>query len=573
MKACKKHRAVWQAMAVIGIFLGAGFSKAWANQETAWSLAEQGPLSFQQEIVHTFWEVPRPPMQGGHDRIGLHRLVDPSRIPKAAVVLFPGTNSNAGNITCDKFIENTLASIERHKNDPDLKDHALALEEELPSAKERLIARYLAANGYDVFAMDYRTHFVPMETPPGDLGFMKDWGWEVFLTDAKAAIDQAKAISGQPKVFLGGTSFGGMLAMNYAARYWKEDLRGLILLDGGNGGKWRLRIPMEAWKLVQSELLANLPELPEESFVDGQITPAILQALIDVMGKTLIYKGMFALDLSAPEGSQGRLMKALSEILGALGIPLSVNTAPHFASVRPAAFKDILAKPVDPVTGDFLKPFDPKTGRPFPTYLDWNAELTASMPLPGLFSNLHEGYNSGLGLALNQISGDRYWPLEIYLEALGMFEFELTNSDEPIALLGVQLDPSAIPETVRLALSVLNTPEQATKEVAGNSLGFGGTSWLGERLAESLASLKASPRYDRLYKEIDVPLLTFQSRLGLLAWGPFNPGVLNKDVTDGGEYPFLGHLDIYTGTGNVEWVNRPMLDWLNAHSAVPGGLP
>lgn len=104
-------------------------------------------------------------MQGGHDRIGLHRLVDPSRIPKAAVVLFPGTNSNAGNITCDKFIENTLVSIERHKNDPDLKDRALALEEELPSAKERLIARYLAANGYDVFTMDYRTHFVPMETP------------------------------------------------------------------------------------------------------------------------------------------------------------------------------------------------------------------------------------------------------------------------------------------------------------------------------------------------------------------------------------------------------------------------
>lgn len=399
---------------------------------------------------------------------------------------------------------------------------------------------------------------------------MKDWGWEVFLTDAKAAIDQVKEISGQPKVFLGGTSFGGMLAMNYAARYWKEDLRGLILLDGG---KWRLRIPMEAWKLIKSELLANLPELPEESFVDGELTPAILQALIDVMGKTLIYKGMFALDLSAPEGSQGGLMKALSEILGALGIPLSVNTAPHFASVRPAAFKDILAKPVDPVTGDFLKPFDQKTGRPFPTYLDWNAELTASMPLPELFSNLHEGYNSGLGLALNQISGDRYWPLEIYLEALGMFEFELTNSDEPIALLGVQLDPSGIPEAVRLALSVLNTPEQATKEVAEKSVDFGSTSWLGERLAESLASLKASPRYDRLYKEIDIPLLTFQSRLGLLAWGPFNPGVFNKDVTDGGEYPFLGHLDIYTGTGNVEWVNRPTLDWLNAHSAVPGGLP
>jgi len=65
-----------------------------------------------------------------------------------------------------------------------------------------------------------------MDTPPKELGYMKDWGWELFIADAKAAIDQAKVISGQPKVFLGGTSFGGMLAMNYAALYWKDDLKG-----------------------------------------------------------------------------------------------------------------------------------------------------------------------------------------------------------------------------------------------------------------------------------------------------------------------------------------------------------
>jgi len=373
MKSKKRDKAAWQVIVVVLISLTVGWSGAWAREYRDWSLVEQGPLSLQPELNHTVWETQRPPYRGGHDRIRLQRLVDPTRTPKAVVFLFPGTNSNAGNITCDAFIANTLASIERWKNDPALKSHAAALKDELPAANERLIARYLAANGYDVYAIDYRTHFVPMDTPPKELGFMKDWGWELFIADAKAAIDQAKVISGQPKVFLGGTSFGGMLAMNYAALYWKDDLKGLILLDGANGGKWRIRIPLEVWKLVKSELLTNLPGLPESSFVDGELTPALLQALIDVLGKTLIYKGMYALDLSAPEGSQGELMNALSGILRALGVPLSVSTAPHFAAVRPAAFKDILAKPIDPATGEYLKPFDPETGQPFPTYLDWNA--------------------------------------------------------------------------------------------------------------------------------------------------------------------------------------------------------
>jgi hypothetical protein len=155
-----------------------------------------------------------------------------------------------------------------------------------------------------------------------------------------------------------------------------------------------------------------------------------------------------------------------------------------------------------------------------------------------------------------------------------MFEFELTSSDEPIALLGVQLDPSGIPEAVRQALSLLTAPARATKAQSGETgQAFGGASGLAGRLGESLASLQASPRYDRLYKTIDIPLLSFQSRLGLLVWGPFNPGVLSQDVTNGGEYPFLGHLDIYTGTRNVEWVNRPTLDWLDARASGPIGRP
>ena len=71
-----------------------------------------------------------------------------------------------------------------------------------------------------------------------------------------------------------------------------------------------------------------------------------------------------------------------------------------------------------------------------------------------------------------------------------------------------------------------------------------------------------APRYYQNYKDINVPLISFQSRLGLMIWGPYNPGIASKDVTNGGSYPNLGHLDIFLGTRNPELVNRPMLEWL-----------
>ena len=86
-------------------------------------------------------------------------------------------------------------------------------------------------------------------------------------------------------------------------------------------------------------------------------------------------------------------------------------------------------------------------------------------------------------------------------------------------------------------------------------------------LLELIKVKHISQNFDYLgnLKKIDVPLISFQSRLGLLFWGPFNAGIKSKDVTNGGEYPEFGHMDIYTGTTNPEKVNLPTLNWLNKH--------
>jgi len=98
----------------------------------------------------------------------------------------------------------------------------------IPNAN-RSILLYLATRGFDMYVLDYRTHFVPhTET---DLSFMLNWGWDAWMGDIKAAVDLIKTVSGACKIYIGGSSFGGGAAMNYASMYWEEDLKGIILLD------------------------------------------------------------------------------------------------------------------------------------------------------------------------------------------------------------------------------------------------------------------------------------------------------------------------------------------------------
>src|SRR5271170_7603581 len=87
------------------------------------------------------------------DHIALHRYIRDSHSsahPSIVMLYLPGTNMNG----------------ESANEDP---RYSLIL--------------YLAQHGVDVWALDYRTHFIPPETPTDELTELKDWTNELFGSD------------------------------------------------------------------------------------------------------------------------------------------------------------------------------------------------------------------------------------------------------------------------------------------------------------------------------------------------------------------------------------------------------
>jgi pimeloyl-ACP methyl ester carboxylesterase len=114
------------------------------------------------------------------------------------VLYLPGTNMN-GEVPFD---------------DP---NHALTL--------------YLAANGVDAWALDYRTHFVPPDTPAAGLAPLKAWNNELFESDIDEAAKFILAETHRDRIFIAGFSRGASFAYLYAAAQPKR-VQGLIVLDG-----------------------------------------------------------------------------------------------------------------------------------------------------------------------------------------------------------------------------------------------------------------------------------------------------------------------------------------------------
>jgi len=135
------------------------------------------------------------------DRIGLHRLTSGFN-PGAPLILFlPGTNMNG----------------ELPLTDP---DHWLPL--------------YLAVHGCEVWALDYRTHFVPPDTPQPGLAELRGWTDARFVSDIDAAVNfilTAAAGRAQRRLYIAGFSRGAAFAYLYAAEH-PQKLAGLIILDG-----------------------------------------------------------------------------------------------------------------------------------------------------------------------------------------------------------------------------------------------------------------------------------------------------------------------------------------------------
>ena len=135
------------------------------------------------------------------DRIGLHRIASGPAAPahpEIVMLYLPGTNMN-GEVAVD-----------------DLR-YSMPL--------------YLAAHGVDVWAMDYRTHFVPPGTPAEKLAVMAGWTSRVFDGDVEAAAAFVSARTHAEKVFIAGFSRGASFAYLFAAMH-PQRVAGLAILDG-----------------------------------------------------------------------------------------------------------------------------------------------------------------------------------------------------------------------------------------------------------------------------------------------------------------------------------------------------
>ncbi len=190
-------------------FLAASFMIAAIPMSIAadgWSLVYDGrSVKGYPDLREYVWQkIPVAPPHGTYDRIGLHRLVKTGITPKGVVFMnhYPG-------FTPEQLMNWPEANWTRYENSSQ--------------------AIYWANRGFDVYTVDYRNGFVPPTLNASQLLFMADWGMDIFMSDLREAILKTKEVSGAQKIFIAdtGLSYG---AMNYAVKYGKEDLRGIIML-------------------------------------------------------------------------------------------------------------------------------------------------------------------------------------------------------------------------------------------------------------------------------------------------------------------------------------------------------
>ena len=135
------------------------------------------------------------------DRIALHRFAQ-GRAPQRhdlAVLYLPGTNMNG-----------EIALYDPRYSFP----------------------VYLATGGVDVWALDYRTHFVASTATPAEISdLFKRWTNEEFASDIATAASFILKQTGSQKIFLAGFSRGVSFAYLFTAQHPRQ-VAGIIALDG-----------------------------------------------------------------------------------------------------------------------------------------------------------------------------------------------------------------------------------------------------------------------------------------------------------------------------------------------------
>ncbi|MEM2780952.1 MAG: alpha/beta fold hydrolase [Candidatus Bathyarchaeia archaeon] len=338
-------------LAVLFVVLLAVFAPAMETcaASDGWTLVAVRGLKAYPDLEETVWQkVPIKPPNGLYDKIGLHRLVKKGIKPLGVIFILPGTWSNG-----EQLVSNPL-------EDPWTKDEA------------HNHAIYWANRGFDVYTIDYRTHFVPIELSATALSFMADWGWDQWISDIKEAVEKAKEVSGAKRIYLAGESFGGIAAMNYATKYWKEDLKGLILLDPGAIG-----------------LTGPLGTKNPNPTNDYNLTLAI---------QVMKAKGAWAVELGYPATGAIFLYK--------------------YADANPGA-------PAEFPPGTILQPaINPLTGQPWSNISEYLAFGIYNAWGLGGVSNIYGGYGNPRVMIHVLATMDRYWPARLGLETTAYFSWE-----------------------------------------------------------------------------------------------------------------------------------------------------
>ena len=165
------------------------------NISFSWEVVqEETPVLPMAPVTQTIWkQVVEPKTE--YDVVSINRYRNTEVETIAAVFFLPGMNMNGG-----------LSILNERHN----------------------LWLYLANRGIDIYAMDYRTHYVSHEVRQID--FMKDWSIATFVNDAAMLTAQIRLLNPQQPLFIGGFSRGVVYAYALAGR---ESFQGLIALDGG----------------------------------------------------------------------------------------------------------------------------------------------------------------------------------------------------------------------------------------------------------------------------------------------------------------------------------------------------
>jgi pimeloyl-ACP methyl ester carboxylesterase len=331
-------------MFIVGILIGAiPVSSSPSDGQTlvadpGWNLVVQRGVKAYPDLNETVWQKnASAPPHGPYDKIGLHRLVKTGIVPRGVFFLLPGTWSSGEQLISNPPSDNWTA----YENNS--------------------IALYLANRNFDVYCIDYRTHFVPINLSASQLSFMANWGWDQWISDIKEAVDKAKEVSGAQKIYMAGESFGGIAAMNYASLYWNQDLKGLILLDPAAMG-------------LSDGVGAKNPN-PTNTY---NLTAAIAK--------------MNASGTWATEADSGALFTF------------------KYADQHPGA-------PAEFPPGTPLQPsINPNTGKPWTNITQWAAYAIYMGWGPGGISNIYGGYGNASVMIHIMATFDRYWPNRLGLE-------------------------------------------------------------------------------------------------------------------------------------------------------------